>query len=116
MEQHIPIVSRSDVLRVVMRDFGDAKKEEIIELLNIYSSHELDRVHLAILKLSGGDVEKLCNYIELAISDYRDVVSPAEYPNHQKFSWSEISQLSEEEVTKIYKEDKMQYEEWLYAS
>ena len=115
MGQHIPDVSENDVLRVVRRDFGGDRIEEIVELLSVYSS-ELGRVHLAVLKLSGGDLKKLYSYIEAAETDYRDVLSWAEYPNYGKVGWSDISKMSEEEKNKIYEKDKTQYEEWLHAS
>ena len=38
------------------------------------------RLHLAILKLSGGDFAQLLIYIEAAQKDYRDLLWLAEYP------------------------------------
>ncbi len=44
------------------------------------SSMSVDRVRLAILKLSDGDIDRLLELIELAGIDARDVVGEAEYP------------------------------------
>jgi hypothetical protein len=69
------------VLKVFERLFGSnpnavALREDLIN----YSDKESSRVHLAILKLSEGDPEKLLDYIEAARIDYRDVLAWAEYP------------------------------------
>jgi hypothetical protein len=39
-----------------------------------------DRVHRAILKLTDGSFENLKRWVEVALSDYRDVLGPAEAP------------------------------------
>jgi hypothetical protein len=41
---------------------------------------ERERVQLAILKLSEGDVDKLLHYIRAAKQDYRDVLYWSTYP------------------------------------
>ena len=106
---------QEDVIRIVRRDFGADKEAEILEILNEYDSSEHHRVHLAALKLSKGSVKELRELIELAHVDYRDVISPAEYPNRSRH-FSGYYQKSDEERRKIKEQDQVQYDEWLNAS
>ncbi len=43
-----------------------------------------ERVHRAILKLTDGSFEDLKRLVDLALTDYRDVIAPAEYPDYHK--------------------------------
>ena len=56
----------------------------LLAILDGYGSrpwhNERERVHLAILRLSAGDEEKLRRYVAMADTDYRDVLVAAEYP------------------------------------
>jgi hypothetical protein len=45
---------------------------------------ERERVQLAILKLSEGDIGRLQRYVEVAKADYRDVLAWAEYPEQTR--------------------------------
>ena len=69
------------------------------------------RVRLAILKLADGDFDQLSKYTELAIQDFRDVVSTAEYPRYT----SEIGfkKVSKKIVKTVIDDDWRQYSEWL---
>lgn len=84
-------------------------------ILDLYGkeSHvrELERVQIAILKLSGGDLENLRAYVEIAKSDYRDVLASAEFPEEmRKNAWK----MSDKEVVKRIRErDRQQYIDWL---
>lgn len=70
----------------------------------------LARVHLAILKLAGTDLDKVEEYVEAANGDPRDVLYWAEYPNQAKGqSW----RLPEEEREKLIQADLDQYETWI---
>ena len=78
--------TRRDVLMAIPRVFPDDDPEQILELLDLYGedSHEPDdpdrraRVHLGILKSSGGDRDKLLEMIALAKIDYRDLLCHAD--------------------------------------
>ena len=54
------------------------------------SPESLERVRFAVLKLSDGDIDALCRAIELARSDWRDLLVAAEFANdceaHQGWS------------------------------
>ena len=68
------------------------------------------RVHVALLKLSEGQVELLAHFVERAQRDYRDVLAWAEYPEQLvQPTWS----MPPEEVRKITHADRAQYVEWL---
>lgn len=84
-------------------------------ILDLYGkeSHEQGkaRVQIAILKLSGGDLENLRAYVEIAISDYRDVLAYAEYPEEMSKNTWKMS--DKEEVNRIQERDRQQYIDWL---
>src|SRR5687767_3459069 len=86
--QPTPKVSRSDVERIVRRDFPADRFDYVMTTLDEYGTkdwqRERDRVQLAVLKLAAGSLDALRRYIEWAKSDYRDVLGPAEYPGYTK--------------------------------
>jgi len=86
--QPTPNVSRADVERVVRRDFPADRVPEVLAMLGEYGTEgwhrESDRVRLAVLKLAAGSLEMLRQEIEVAKSDYRDVLVGAEYPDYIK--------------------------------
>lgn len=118
-EDYVPKVSRKDVRRIVRREFPPAKAEKVLAILDQYgseSSHrERNRVQLAILKLSGGDIQKLRDEVKIANSDYRDVLAPAEYPEFFAIGFVGIDRLSRKEVNQLQKRDWEQYQQWLKA-
>jgi hypothetical protein len=112
MNQPVPNVSEEDVERVVARDFGSCAPEAR-RLLNEYGGEtwhrEAERVRLAALRIAGGDLEKLRRAIEVAKSDYRDVLMAAEYPEYGK---QPRHNLAAEDVEKVIAEDWKRYSEW----
>lgn len=70
------------------------------------------RVWLAILKLSGPDLGKLDHYTDVALTDFRDVLAWAEYPNQMSSKSWRMDQASSE-YKAILKQDREQYEAWL---
>jgi hypothetical protein len=77
--------SRADVVSAVKAAFEDRHVLEVLRALDAYGvdPHEREpaRVQLAILKLSGNDVEKVRYYAAVAKTDYRDVLLWAETPD-----------------------------------
>src|SRR5450432_1669775 len=116
MNQPTPRVSRSDVERVVRRDFPAEAVAEVLASLEEYGTEdfhrEKERVHLAVLKLASGSPEKLRYEVEGAKCDYRDVLGPAEYPGYSKKTFR-IDRLSEEEKKRLIDGDWKQYQDWL---
>ena len=75
-----PNSSRALVLKKLRDCFpGDVEADEALLLLNTYNHSERERVQLALLRLSGGDLARLRRLLEEARSDYRDTLSAAEY-------------------------------------
>jgi hypothetical protein len=106
--------SRNLVLKKVRDCFPDpAKADEALSILDTYGTEswhrEQDRVRLALLKISDGDIEKLRLYTRGAQSDYRDTLVPAEYPEESQAS----SRTPPAEMVAIRKRDHEQYEAWL---
>lgn len=58
--------------------FGGEEIEQVLEALALYGTEsferEPERVRLAILKLSEGDPDRLCHFVDSAKADYRDVL------------------------------------------
>jgi hypothetical protein len=71
---------------------------------------EAERVRLAVLKLSGPDLERVRTHVRAAKGDYRDVLAWAEYPAQIKAnSW----RLPEHERERLRVADLAQYAAWL---
>ncbi len=71
---------------------------------------EVARVQLAILKLSGDDIERVRSHVRAAKGDYRDILAWAEYPAQMKGnSW----RLPEAEREALRRADLEQYAAWL---
>lgn len=113
MDQPTPQVSRSDVERVVRRDFPANMFSEALDILDQYGTEdfhrEKERVQLAALKLAGGRQERLRRAIDEAKCDYRDVLVAAEYPD---YPW-DAAKLPEEERKRTIDGNWKQYSDWL---
>jgi hypothetical protein len=69
------------------------------------------RVRLAILKLANGDLDRLLDHTNTAITDYRDVLSAAEYPRYSReIGFDDVAQATKQAVMA---DDWRQYREWL---
>jgi hypothetical protein len=88
---------------------------QVISILDEFGKQEWNspgaRVRLAILKLANGDLDKLMDHTKVAIEDFRDALSAAEYPRYSR-------EISFDEAAKDYKravidDDWRQYCEWL---
>ena len=77
--------TREQVRAACARRFPDEDAAPILAILDLYGVEphepERERVQLAILKLSEGDVARLLATVEAANKDYRDVLWWAEYPD-----------------------------------
>lgn len=84
---------RDEVVAVVQKTFPESAHARVLELLDTYGteSYELERerVQLAILKLSGGNEEKLREFVAVAKRDYRDVLFWADNPEEAKLDTPE---------------------------
>ena len=80
--------TREDVLTAARRWFPNEDIATVESVLDIYGTEtyerERERVQIAILKLSEGDVDKLLHFVQAAKQDYRDVLYWAEYSDAAK--------------------------------
>jgi hypothetical protein len=71
------------VVKKVHEMFAPSEYEEVYALLRKYRMGEhkdgTERIHLDILQLSSGSMEKVVQMVNLANTDYRDVIMAAEY-------------------------------------
>lgn len=99
----------------------DHDRDEAIRMLTRYGTEswerEVERVHLAILKLAEGRLETLPECVEAAKRDYRDVLYWAESPELSRAGgWTSKRNLSPTEAQTLKamrKRDRHQYEKWL---
>lgn len=113
-EHQIPRFSEGQIDLIIDREFpADAHqvKSKFSRLKHYGLS--IDRTIAAILKLADRDFDKIDGLIKGANTDPRDIISFAEYPRSNKYSWSELNELDEQEREKIRKDDWTEYNEWL---
>jgi hypothetical protein len=117
ISQKVARPSRSDVLRVAARDFPGEQTFEVVRLLGGCAADEdegiRDRIHAAVLKLAGGNIERLRQLTEIARADFRDVIAPAEYPRY--LNAHNPSGLSAPEQQAIFDADWAEYHAWISA-
>jgi hypothetical protein len=103
--------NRDLVIAIAKQCFPNEDQGKIMGILDLYHGPEKERVQIAILKLSGGDLESLREHVEIAKSDFRDVLAYAEYPEEMiKDTWK---MSDKEEVKRIRERDRQQYIDWL---
>ncbi len=112
--QPVPTVTDEDVTRIALRDFGAAELPLVMSILEEFGKQDWNepsaRVRLAILKLAYGDLDRLLVVTEVAIHDYRDVLSEAEYPRYSREVG--FTNVSEELIRNIVEDDWRQYQDW----
>lgn len=116
MNQPIPDVTENDVIRIIQREFPTEQFKKAMSVLSEYGTEDwqrgVNRVRLAVLKLAGGDLQALRREIDIAKSDYRDVLASAEYPVYMK-KVPPSGKLDEDELERIIRADWEQYISWL---
>jgi len=116
MNQPIPEVTESDIIRIIKRDYPAEQFDAVMSILNNYGTEDwprgINRVRLAVLKIADGDLQALRYEIDVAKRDYRDVLASAEYPEYMK-KVPPSSALAEVERERIIRADWNQYQSWL---
>jgi hypothetical protein len=74
---------------------------------------ELERVRLAVLKLSRGNLAELRNQIDVAKRDWRDVLLFAERPEAMKLGLLALDNLNAESRNALDARDQKQYDDWV---
>ena len=70
------------------------------------------RIQVAAIKLSGGDLDRLDDWVQAANADFRDVLAAAEYPGQFEAGFLP---LSDPRQVKLGEADLIQYKLWLKA-
>ena len=88
-----PVRSRADVVAAVTAAFPSADVDRVVALLDTYGvesyERERERVQLAIVNLSEGNVESLRYFLGVAKQDYRDVLFWSDNPEEAKIDTPE---------------------------
>ena len=75
--------SRDNIIQAIKISFPNLENKVVLDMLDRYGKesceYEKERVQLAIIKISVGDILKLHEYVNLAKIDYRDILMSAEY-------------------------------------
>lgn len=90
--------NRELVVAKVKKFFPNENPDKILAILDLYGDRpEKHRVHVAIIKMSEGNIERLKECVATAIFDYRDVVGAAEYEEDWLMRDPTISHLNKPE-------------------
>jgi len=113
----VTVYTRSLVLSKLKQAFPQEEGfREALALLDTYGTEpyerERERVQIAVIKLSAGDVYELLSYVEAAKADYRDVLAWAEYPEQNRTGASRYN-TPPETIAQIEARDRKQYLDWL---
>ena len=114
----VDVERRVDALWPESEDRGQVREALASYGVEAYE-REPDRVRLAILKLSDGEVAKVLSLVSAAKQDYRDVLMWAEYPEEGRAIWAvrpNLTQADRDRLKQIRCSDRRQYEEWLKKS
>jgi hypothetical protein len=73
----------------------------------------VERVRLAVVKLSHGSLAELRNQVDVAKRDWRDVLMLAERPEAMRFGLFDLDKLDAESRAALNARDQKQYDDWL---
>lgn len=111
--------SRDQVLDKVSQLWPGHDSAEIMAELDRYGvephERERERVQLGVLKLSGGQLQRLPALVDMAKGDYRDVLAYAEYPEEARLGYEVKHKLPPQELQAVRAKDKEQYLRWLHG-
>jgi hypothetical protein len=97
--------TRDDVLAAATTTFEATELVTILAELDLYGvephERERERVQLAIIELSGGSKDKLVQYVQIAKTDYRDILA-----------WKQLGPLQEAQGEKLQNEARALIEKW----
>ena len=92
-----------------------SRREEVKGKLEAYGKEsfhrERPRVRLGVLYLASQEPEKLDSFIELACTDYRDLLCAAEYP-HSSRRWG-LREKDPEKYKKLQDKEAKEYLAWV---
>ena len=116
-----PFQHREVVDRKITSMFSEAERNEVVRLLDadLPSSFGLERLQLALLKLSNGNLGELRRLVESVTSDtgrskaeYTRVIGRAEWPEADRMG-EEYVKLLPEDQEPVFQRDLRQYLRWV---
>ncbi len=110
--QPVARVSDKQLEKLIRREFPDNINQVKTRLgkVKIDPASGKNRISAAIIKLANKDVKSLDHYIDVANSDFRDVLSQAEYPRCSKLGFGKSRS---NDMKRIYMNDWKEYSKWL---
>ena len=110
------INSYEDLDKVIAKAFPDADiRSQAIALLGKYGTEdfhrEIPRVRAAIIKVAHADIEKLQGFVDIACSDYRDLLVMAEY-EQQSRNYS-LKKNDPQKDQRLVEKDEREYSDWV---
>lgn len=97
--------TRENVLAAASATFQESELVAILAALDLYGTEphepERERVQVAIIELSRGSKDKLLQYVQIAKTDYRDVLA-----------WNQLGPLPEAEGEKLENEARALIQKW----
>jgi len=110
-----PFFRRETVKAKVESLFPEDARANVFQLLDddLPDVWGLERVQLAILKLSDGNVRSLRDYVAAARADCTQVIGLAEYPGAVEMGLDHYVRLPDSEQEAIARRDLHQYLRWL---
>jgi hypothetical protein len=95
----------------------EQKRNEVKQLLETYGTEsfhrEKSRVRLGVLYLASRDPGSLESFIELACTDYRDLLCAAEYPYSSR-RWG-LQEKDPEKYRKLRAKEEKEYLAWVQS-
>jgi hypothetical protein len=110
-----PFFRREIVEAKVESLFTGRERAQVLDLLDddLPDYWGLERLQLAILRLSDGSLTALREYVAAARADYIKVIGTVEYPSALKIGLERFVRLSNPEQESIAQRDLREYVRWL---
>ena len=108
-------INNKTLERIINREFGNGATEVKQKLQKITNNgrENKNRISAAIVKLANKDIAAIDNFVEISNSDYRDVLSPAEYPRFNELGFVGIKGMAKNKKKEIIISDWKHYSKWL---
>ena len=113
--QPIAEISKETLEKLIQRDFPESYEivKKKLSLINSDSLKGQNRLSAAVLKVSNANLSKIDSYIEMCNSDYRDVISQAEYPRISEIGFVGIKEIEPSLLKEHYLKDWTEYTNWM---
>ena len=113
--QPIAEISKETLEKLIQRDFPESYEivKKKLSLINSDSLKGQNRLSAAVLKVSNANLSKIDSYIEMCNSDYRDVISQAEYPRISEIGFVGIKEIEPSLLKEHYLKDWTEDTNWM---